>query len=72
MELEPNNLASHHNLVLALERVGEYDQSLAACAKAMEISPDDSGLQKLELRVRVLKIRAKVLRVGRKLVFWKS
>jgi tetratricopeptide (TPR) repeat protein len=55
------------NLALAFERLKKYDDALGAIRRALEIEPGDVSLQKLEFRVRLLKLRARFIRAIRSL-----
>ena len=48
------------NLALALERLGRYEEALEWIRKALAVEPDDASLQKLEFRLRLLKLRSRV------------
>ena len=52
-----NGLAMH-NLALAYERLGQYRSALTWVRRAQMILGEDSALQALELRVRLLWIKA--------------
>ena len=55
-----------HNLALALGNIGRYDEGLAYLRRALVVSPKDEALTKLEFRLRVLKLRAKVAGILRR------
>jgi hypothetical protein len=52
---------------LALERLRKYDEALGAIRRALAIEPGDVSLQKLEFRVRLLKLRSQALQALRSL-----
>jgi tetratricopeptide (TPR) repeat protein len=59
-------VTAYFNQALALERLKRYDEALASIRSALAIEADDVALQKLEFRVRLLKMRGQVLRaIGR-------
>ena len=62
LRLEPANPQSLYNLALAHEHLGRYDEALAWVRRGLERDPKDVSLQKLELRVRVLRWRGRILR----------
>jgi tetratricopeptide (TPR) repeat protein len=65
-----NGLAMH-NLALAYERLGQYRSALTWVRRAQMILGDDSALKALELRVRLLWIKARAIKLARHArVFW--
>jgi tetratricopeptide (TPR) repeat protein len=65
LRCDPGHLMAYFNQALALERLRRYDEALASIRSALAIDPNDVALQKLEFRVRLLKIRGKVVRALR-------
>ncbi len=70
LRCDPKHVMAYFNLALALERLRRYDEALRTIRCALEIEPGDVALQKLEFRVRLLKLRAKVIRGLRALWPW--
>ena len=62
----PDTLFSASNLAHDLRELGRYTEAAHWVRKGLALEPNDSSMQKLEFRLRVLKIRSKVLRVVRK------
>jgi tetratricopeptide (TPR) repeat protein len=68
LRLEPRNLSALHNLALAHSRLGEWDTAIAHARRGLSIAPRDAALQRLEFRLRVLRIRWIILRTSRRLL----
>ena len=68
---EPGNLLTVFNLALAHEHLGRYGEALTWVARGLEIDPRDTSLQKLEFRLRALRVVAPVRRLLGKLAVWK-
>jgi tetratricopeptide (TPR) repeat protein len=62
---EPANLMAIYNLASAYEHLKRFDEALTWVRKGLEVCPSDTPLQKLELRIRVLRFRDRVLRIVR-------
>ncbi|MDB5172971.1 MAG: hypothetical protein JWN51_1744, partial [Phycisphaerales bacterium] len=54
----------------ACEHLGRHDEALAWVRKGLTLQPGDGSLQRLELRIRVLKWRGKLVRGVRRMAFW--
>ena len=61
-------IAAAYNLALAYEHLRRYDEALKWVKNGLKSDPRDPALQRLELRVRVLKWRSKAFRVVRSLL----
>jgi tetratricopeptide (TPR) repeat protein len=57
LRLDPSNLMAAHNLALALGELGEYDAALQTLRPALEHDAGNPQLQKLEFRLRLLRLR---------------
>ena len=68
LAVEPANLLAIFNLALAHEHLGRYTEASNWVRRGLAREPQDLSLQRLELRLRVLKVRAKVVRGLKKLV----
>jgi len=71
LELDPHNVSVAYNLALGLERAGRYDEAIDLVRDAMARAPQDASLQRLEMRLRLLRAKDAVVRGVRKLAFWK-
>jgi tetratricopeptide (TPR) repeat protein len=60
LRLDPTSLQSIYNLALAYEHLARYDEALAWVRRGLERDAKDVSLQKLDLRVRVLRWRARL------------
>jgi superkiller protein 3 len=69
LALDSNNLTAMYNLALAHERIGYYDQATFWVQQGLRIDPRDAAMQKLELRIRVLRWKDCLLRVLQGLLF---
>jgi tetratricopeptide (TPR) repeat protein len=72
LKLEPENTLTIYNLALAHERVQRYDDALHLVRRGLELEPRDAAFQKLEFRLRVMKVLHHVRRTARRVLFWKS
>ena len=63
LKCDDKHVMALFNMALAFERLKKYDKALATIRRALEIEPGDISLQKLEFRVRLLKLRSKALRM---------
>lgn len=68
LRLSPRNATAAYNLALAYENLRRYEESLRWVKTGLKADPRDPALQRLELRVRVLKWRAKAFRFVRTLI----
>ena len=66
LEVEHTNLLAMYNLALAHEHLGRYEDAMTWVRRGLKREPNDASFQKLEFRLRVLKLRAGVVRVIRK------
>jgi protein O-GlcNAc transferase len=65
---DPTNVMAVYNLALAHERVGAYEQATYWVGEGLRLSPRDVSLQKLELRIRVLRWKDWIVRAVRAVV----
>ena len=72
LQLDPDNLTTIYNLALAYEHQKQFDEALAWVRKAMDLEPREASFMKLELRLRVLRLKAilfgaigRIFRLGR-------
>src|SRR6185312_10743980 len=65
LRLSPGNTTAAFNLALAYQHVGRYDEAGAWVKTGLKTDPRDASLQRLELRIRVLKWRSAVGQVIR-------
>jgi tetratricopeptide (TPR) repeat protein len=68
LRLEPRNVSALHNIALAHSRIGEWDPAIAHARRGLSIAPRDAALQRLEFRLRVLRIRWVIIRTARRLL----
>jgi tetratricopeptide (TPR) repeat protein len=68
LRLDSQNPQAVYNLALACEHLGRYDEALGWVRRGLERDPKDLSLQKLELRVRVLRWRGRLARAFRSLL----
>jgi tetratricopeptide (TPR) repeat protein len=61
LRLDPRNLGALHNLALAYSRMGDWDQALLQARRGLSIARRDPALERLEFRLRVLKLRAGII-----------
>jgi tetratricopeptide (TPR) repeat protein len=73
LRCDSSHLMAMYNLAVAYEHLGKFDEALSWCRTALGVDPRESTFQKLELRLRVMQLRARVvgamrrvLRLGRK------
>src|SRR5205807_2897214 len=69
LRLDPRSAMAAFNLGLAYEHLKRYDEALAWVRIGLHTEPRDISLQRLELRVRVLRWRSAAFRVVRS-VLW--
>jgi tetratricopeptide (TPR) repeat protein len=65
LRCEPTNLVTLFNLALAHEHRGEYERALVYVRRGLANGPGDVSLQRLEFRLRALKLRAKLRSIVR-------
>ena len=65
LECEAENPIAIFNLALAHEHLRRYDKAMTWVRRGLEKDPKDLSLQKMELRLRVLQLRSRVLRTLR-------
>ena len=68
VECEPGNVTAAYNLAVACERMGRYDEGLVCVRAALGKVPRDVSLQKMELRLRVLKVASGVVALLRRVI----
>ncbi|MGA3065788.1 MAG: tetratricopeptide repeat protein [Tepidisphaeraceae bacterium] len=61
---DSQNGMAMHNLALAYERLGQYRSALTWVRRAQLVCVNDAALQRLELRVRLLWIRARTVKIA--------
>ena len=69
LAVDPKNVMAVYNLALAHERLRQYDQASYWVAEGLRLAPRDASLQKLELRVRVLRYKDWLGRALRAVLF---
>jgi tetratricopeptide (TPR) repeat protein len=62
LSCEPENTVAMYNLALAYEHLGKYDEAMHWIRKGLGRDPSDTAFQKLEFRIKVLRIRSRVVR----------
>jgi tetratricopeptide (TPR) repeat protein len=61
LSLDPSNVLAVFNLALAHERLKRYDEAMEWTRMGIDLDPRDQTLQKMELRLRVLKFRSRLI-----------
>jgi tetratricopeptide (TPR) repeat protein len=61
LKRDPKNLMTIHNLALAHEHLKDLNGAQRWVKRGLELSPKDTDLQRLEVRLRVLKLRERML-----------
>jgi tetratricopeptide (TPR) repeat protein len=69
LRLDPPNAQALYNLALALEHLGRFEEALSWVRRGLARDPRDVWLQQLELRIRVLRWRGRLVRALRALLF---
>ena len=59
-----------YNLALAYEHTRRYDEALDWVRKGLAIDPKDVSLQRLDLRIHILRWRAALVRAIKRLLPW--
>jgi tetratricopeptide (TPR) repeat protein len=67
LRLDPRNLSALHNLALAYSRLGDWDAALLHARRGLALNPRDVPLQRLEFRLRVLRVHSIVVQSFRRL-----
>jgi tetratricopeptide (TPR) repeat protein len=67
LRLDAKNRMVLHNLALALGRAGRYDEALVEARKGLTVDRTDASLQGLELRLRAMRVRAKLASAVRRI-----
>ena len=62
LSCEPENTVAMYNLALAYEHLGKFDEAMHWIRKGLGRDPSDTAFQKLEFRIKVLRIRSRVVR----------
>jgi tetratricopeptide (TPR) repeat protein len=65
LRLDAANPQALYNLALACEHLGRYDEALSWVRRGLGRDPKDVWLQQLELRIRVLRWRGRLVRAVR-------
>jgi tetratricopeptide (TPR) repeat protein len=65
LRCDGRHLMAMHNLAVAYERLGHYEQALRWVRTALEIEPRDAIFAKLEMRLGLLKLRARAAKALR-------
>jgi tetratricopeptide (TPR) repeat protein len=60
LRLQPNSPQVLYNLALAYSHMHQFDLALSHVRRGLDFSPRDLALQKLELRLRVLRLKARI------------
>jgi tetratricopeptide (TPR) repeat protein len=68
LRCDSSHLMAMYNLAVAFEHLGRYEEALCWCRTALGIDPRESTFQKLELRLRLMQVRAKVMKAVRKVL----
>jgi tetratricopeptide (TPR) repeat protein len=68
---DPANLLTLFNLALAHENLGRYGEALRWVARGLAVEPRDLSFQKLEFRLRVLRLARHLRRGIGKLMIWR-
>ncbi len=58
---DPANTMAMYNLALACEHLGRYDQGLTWVRRGLAVAAKDASLQHLELRIRVMRWRQRLV-----------
>lgn len=69
LAVDPGNVMAVHNLALAHERLGRYEEAAYWVGEGLKLAPRDPSLQRLELRVRVLRWKERAVRAVRALLW---
>ena len=72
LRLDPPNAQALYNLALACEHLGRFDEALSWVRRGLARDAKDVWLQQLELRIRVLRWRGRIVRALRTLLFRKA
>jgi tetratricopeptide (TPR) repeat protein len=68
LRLQPRNAVANFNLALAYTHLRRYDDALKWVRAGLKIDPRDASLQRLELRVRVLRWCKRSMRFARSML----
>jgi tetratricopeptide (TPR) repeat protein len=68
LRLDPRNVSASYNLALAYSKISEWDLAIAHARSGLSIAPRDASLQRLEFRLRVLRIRSIMVGTTRRLL----
>jgi tetratricopeptide (TPR) repeat protein len=68
LRLNPRNATAAYNLSLAYEHLRRFNEAMKWVRAGLEIDPRDASLQRLELRIRVLKWYHRAVRFGRSML----
>ena len=66
--IAPHNVTAIFNIALAHEHQQHYTEAMAWTRRGLEINPKDASLSHLELRLRMLQLRAAILRGFKSLI----
>ena len=72
LRLDSHNAQALYNLALAYEHLGQFDEALTWVRRALDRDGKDASLQRLELRIRILRLRSRVVRAVRRLCCCRS
>jgi thioredoxin-like negative regulator of GroEL len=56
LQHQPTNISARHNLALALGRLKRFDEALEHIGAGLSHAPKDLSLQRLEMRLHVLRL----------------
>jgi hypothetical protein len=59
---------AYHNLALAYGQMREFDEAIAFARRGLKIAPRDAALQRLDFRLRVLRVRELFVRAVRQII----
>lgn len=68
LSCEPENTLAMYNLALAYEQLGRFDEAMHWVRKGLARDQTDSAFQRLEFRVKVLRMRLRVVRNVRRIL----
>jgi tetratricopeptide (TPR) repeat protein len=68
LRLDPRNVMAYHNLALAYGQMREFDEAISFARRGLKIAPRDAALQRLDFRLRVLRLRELFVRALRRII----
>jgi tetratricopeptide (TPR) repeat protein len=64
----PRNIMAIHNLALALGKTGDHDQAIEQVQRGLAKSPKDLALQRLEVRLHMMRLKSRMLGAVRRIL----